>query len=68
MDVARKITVLVPGKLLKRATRATGQGITPTIKQGLELVAASEAYERLRRLRGKYKFSLDLKELRRDRL
>lgn len=42
-------------------------GVTGTIRQGLALVAASEAYERLRALRGKVKFSIDLKELRQDR-
>jgi hypothetical protein len=41
--------------------------VTATIRQGLELVAASEAYERLHALRGKIAFSVDLKTLREDR-
>jgi hypothetical protein len=41
--------------------------VTATIAHGLELVAASEAYERLHALRGKVKFSLDLQTLRADR-
>ncbi|MBI2340059.1 MAG: hypothetical protein HYU99_06835 [Deltaproteobacteria bacterium] len=67
MDVARKITVEVPENLLRKARVATGCGITPTIRQGLELVAAGRAYEKLRRLRGKVKFSINLRRLREDR-
>jgi predicted CopG family antitoxin len=33
----------------------------------LELLVASDAYDRLRKMRGKVKFSLDLDELREDR-
>jgi hypothetical protein len=63
----KKVTVVLPGDLLARAQRETGEGITPTIRRGLELVAASSAYEALRKLRGKVKFSIDLDELRKDR-
>lgn len=66
MQAARKITVLLPENLLKKAQASTGLGITPTIRQGLELVAAGRAYERLRRLKGRVKFSLDLQSLRGD--
>ena len=53
METARKITVEVPPELLERAQRASGSGITQTVRTGLQLVAASQAYARLRRLRGK---------------
>ncbi len=62
----KKLTVEVPNDLLERATAATGQGITPTIRRGLELVAASGAYARLRKRRGRVKFSIKLSELRED--
>jgi len=62
----RKLTVEVPEDVLERAVSATGQGITPTIRRGLELVAASRAYARLRSLRGKVKFSIHLPQLRED--
>jgi hypothetical protein len=62
----RKVTLLLPRDLLKKATKATRKGITPTIRRGLELVAASDAYDRLRSMRGKVKFSIDLKEIRED--
>lgn len=64
---ARKITVQLPAKLLKEAQKATHLGITSTIRQGLELLAAGNVYEELRKLRGKVKFSINLDELREDR-
>jgi uncharacterized protein (DUF2252 family) len=63
----RKITVNIDRDLLHRAQERTGKGVTATIRQGLEAVAAAAAYERLRALRGKVRFSLDLDELRDDR-
>ncbi|MBU0505848.1 MAG: hypothetical protein ABII18_12445 [bacterium] len=67
MDHAKKITIFVPEALLKNALSATGQGITATIKQGLELVSARRAYKGLRKMRGKVDFSIDTKTLREDR-
>ncbi len=67
MKAARKITVEVPGDLLERAQRAGGTGITETVRTGLQLVAASHTYARLRQLRGKVKFSRTLAELKADR-
>jgi hypothetical protein len=64
---SQKVTVHVDRDLLRRARERTRQGVTATIRHGLELVAASEAYEKLRALRGKVSFSLDLKKLREDR-
>lgn len=62
----RKLTVEVPADLLERATTASGKGVTPTVRRGLELVAAGGAYGRLRRFRGKVKFGIKLSELRLD--
>lgn len=67
MKPAKKITVHVPEKLLDQAQLSTGQGITETVRLGLQLVAASRAYEELRNLRGKVKLSLALRKLREDR-
>ena len=64
---ARKITVEVPEGLLEKAQRASGGGITETVRTGLQLVAASEAYAQLRRLRGKVRFSRTLAGLKADR-
>jgi len=65
--MARKITVEVPQELLERAQRASGTGITQTVRTGLQLVAASRTYARLRQLRGKVRFTRTLAELRADR-
>ena len=67
MKAARKITVEVPDELLQRAQDASGLGITQTIRTGLKLVAASRSYAKLRKLRGKVKFSATAEELKRDR-
>jgi hypothetical protein len=67
METARKITVEVPMELLEKAQRAAGTGITQTVRTGLQLVAASQAYARLRQLRGKVRFSRALAELKADR-
>jgi hypothetical protein len=63
----RKITIEIPESLLEKAQEATGSGITQTVRTGLQLVAASQAYDRLLELRGKVKFSLTLEELKADR-
>jgi hypothetical protein len=62
-----KITVHVRRDLLSRAQKAARAGISETVRKGLELLAASEAYDRLLEMRGKVKFSVDLRELRQDR-
>jgi hypothetical protein len=62
----RKVTVMLPRDLVDRATKASGLGVTPTIRKGLEAVAASDAYQRILRRRGKVHFSIDVDELRRD--
>jgi len=67
METARKITVEVPAELLKKAQQASGSGITETVRTGLQLVAASRAYARLRQLRGKVRFSRTSAELKADR-
>jgi hypothetical protein len=67
VDTARKITIEVPAELLERAQKASGTGITQTVRAGLQLVAASHSYTRLRALRGKVKFSRTAAELKADR-
>jgi hypothetical protein len=67
METARKITVEIPGDLLERAQQASGAGITQTVRTGLQLLAASKTYERLRTLRGTVRFSRTAAELKADR-
>lgn len=63
----RRITVRLPEELLRKAQQSTGKGVTDTIRDGLRLVAAGDAYRTLQRLRGKVKFSVSLRRLREDR-
>jgi hypothetical protein len=67
MGTTRKITVEVPLELLERAQEASGAGVTQTVRTGLQLVAASRTYARLRKLRGKVRFSQTAVELKADR-
>jgi len=60
----KKLTILVPEDLLRRAQRATKSGATPTVRKGLELLAAHDVYDRLLALEGKVKFGLTWQEMR----
>ena len=67
METARKITVEAPPELLEKSRRASRSGITQTVRTGLQLEAASEAYAWLRKARGKVRFARTLAELKSDR-
>jgi hypothetical protein len=67
MDEVRKITVEIPAGLLARAQAASGASLTATVREGLRLVAAGPAFERLRTRRGKVRFSRSVASLRADR-
>ena len=62
----KKLTILVPQDLLRRAQRATKAGATPTVRKGLELLAAHHAYDGLRKMRGKVRLGLTWQEMRGD--
>lgn len=66
MGRLKKITVEVPEELLESA-RQDGQGISDTVREALELKARHQAYQRLRELRGKVKWSIDYKTMKYDR-
>lgn len=63
----QKVTVHLDRDLLRRAQKRTRQGVSATIRHGLELVAASDVYEKIRALRGKVRVAVDLGALREDR-
>ena len=67
MATKGKITVEVPNELLEKAQRASGTGVTQTVREGLQLVAASATYARLRGHRGKVRFTRTVAELKADR-
>ncbi|MGA9057102.1 MAG: hypothetical protein WB763_11380 [Terriglobia bacterium] len=62
----RKLTILIPEDLLRRAQKTTQTGVTPTVRRGLQILAAQEAYQALRKMRGKVKFGLTWQEMRGD--
>ena len=64
-QATRKITVEVPVDVLERAT-AEGEGITDVVRKSLELRANQQAWRRLERWAGKVKWTVSLKELRKD--
>jgi hypothetical protein len=61
------VTVELPADLLRRAQKSSGEGVTSTIRRGLELVAAGRAYRDLRALKGRVSLSIDVGTLRQDR-
>lgn len=63
----RKVTVMLPKDLVEQATKASGVGLTPTIRKGLEAVIVAGAYRRIRERRGKVHLTINVDELREDR-
>lgn len=64
LSPTQKITLEVPRGLLKQAQRASGKGISETVRSGLELVAASDVYERLLKMEGKVKFGMTWQQVK----
>ena len=62
----RKITVHVPAALLESAQAETGEGITDTVRKGLELLKRQHAYRAMEKLKGKVKFKYTADQLRDD--
>jgi hypothetical protein len=68
MSEMRKVTAILPARLLASAQAETGEGVTETLRIALQKLEREGAYRRLRELRGKVKFeSFSLDELREDR-
>ena len=67
MGEMRKITVDVPADDLAAAQEFTGAGVTETVRAALKRLRSIRAQQELRKLRGTYKFTIDLNELREDR-
>jgi hypothetical protein len=63
----KKVTMELPEDLVKEAQAETQQGLTETVRQGLEILVSRRASRQLAALRGKLDLKLDLSALRRDR-
>ena len=67
MSKMRKITAFMPADLLAEAQACTGEGITETLKRGLEELAKVKAYSDALALRGKVFIDFDKDASREDR-
>jgi hypothetical protein len=67
MAKTRRVTANLPGDLLQDAMEVTGQGITPTLVTGLQLVRNRRAYEKAMALRGRIHLDVDLVQSRERR-
>ncbi len=67
MTALRKITVQVSEEDLEMAQAYTGEGVTETVRAALKKLANMRAQQDFRRLKGTFKFSIDLDDLREDR-
>ena len=67
MGTLRKITVHVSEDDLRKAQAYTGEGVTETVRAGLKKLAAATAQREFRKLRGTFRFTINLDELREDR-
>ena len=67
MTALRKITVQIPKHDLEMAQAYTGEGVTETVRAALKQLANIRAQQELRKLRGTFKFTIDLDDLREDR-
>jgi hypothetical protein len=67
MKTERKVTIMLPEELIKKAMKASGEGLTPTLRRGLQLVAAKDAYRGLIKLKGKFDLGLNYEQVKKDR-
>jgi hypothetical protein len=64
---AKKYTLELDESLVKSAVKATGKSFTDTVRQGLKILAAAEAYRELSKMRGTVDLELDVKKMRKDK-
>jgi len=62
-----RITVRLPTALLRQAQATTGEGVTGTVRRGLQRIVAVDAQKKLRELRGKVPIAVEVETLREDR-
>lgn len=67
MKAHKKYTLELDEGLVKTATRATGKSFTETVRQGLKILAATQAYRSLEKMRGGVDLEIDAKALRKDK-
>ena len=64
MNDMRKITAVLPSTLIEAAMRASGTGLTETLREALRDYSHRAASRNLLAMRGKVPFALDWRTLR----
>ena len=64
MTEMRKITAILPTRLVEAALETSGAGLTETLRNALRDYNHRAASQRLLAMRGKLKFDLDWRDLR----
>lgn len=67
MKASKKYTIELEETLVKSALKASGKNFTETVRQGLRLLASSEAYRELAKMKGTVDLGINVKELRKDK-
>ena len=67
MTEMRKITAILPAKLLAASQAATGEGVTETLRRALEAMNHADWCRRMLALEGRVPLDIDLDALREDR-
>jgi hypothetical protein len=67
MNDARKITAILPARLLATAQTNSGASLTQTLKTALEQYNHSEWCRKLLAAQGQFTLDIDLEDLRQDR-
>ena len=62
--MVKRITANLPSDLLDEAGKITGNGITETLIEGLQLIRGRRAFQKALALRGTINLDLDMDELR----
>ncbi|MDZ4676507.1 MAG: hypothetical protein SGI74_03270 [Oligoflexia bacterium] len=67
MKANKKYTLELEESLVKSAVKATGKSFTDTVRQGLKILASTEAYRELSKMRGTVDLELDVKAMRKHK-
>ncbi len=67
MKAHKKYTLELEETLVRSAIKATGSSFTDTVRQGLKVIASTEAYRELSKMRGTVDLELDVKKIRKDK-
>ena len=67
MKSSKKYTLELEEELVKSALKSTGRNFTDTVRQGLRLLASSEAYHELAKMRGIVDLEIDSKKIRKSK-